>query len=422
MKKRIVRLLLAAVTLFSVMSAVSAVAFAESYGIVRDYADVFTDEEEAQLVELLDDIAADTGYNMAIVAEDNIGSRSSKDYASDALETSFGADSDAILLLISNDFDKGTDNYDWIEFSGRAADEHYEEINDMLDCFYGGLDANGYFAGAMGFCGYFGVTSDVTAESTPAYTYKVNLADYQDKIPASEQVELMELMQACANEIECNVGVVITDDIQGMSDESYTKKFTEDSFGKGSNSIALLLNNDRSNDYYGYDWIYTYGLATDLYDHQTKAIFDYLYIGMDSDGGDNYSKAIEYFCAYLIGNKDGGIAGDYNDYYDDENYYQSGIVGISLMGILVPVVIAGIVSACVTSGFTSGYSKKKPISARNYMDSSKTKYNRRDDIYLRETTTHVRISSSSGGGGGGSRGGGGGRSRSGGGGGGGRRR
>ncbi len=414
MKKRFTRFLLAAVMLLSAFGALTTVGFADldNYGIVRDYADVFTEDEEQALVELLDEAAAKTGCNISVVAEDNIGSQTSKEYAGEALTSSFGSDSSSILLLISNDFEN-SNNYDWVELSGKAADEYYGKINDMLDCFYSGLDSGGYYQGVVSFCGYFDVQTDVPTES-----FKVNLADYDDLIPAEQQIQLVEIMQSCADEIECNVGVVITDDLQGYSDEGYSIEFMESSFGKGSNSIVLLYNNDRSNMSY-VDWIYTYGLATELYDHQVDAIFDYMYAGFDSNGGNNYYDGIRYFCSYLEGHKDGGIYNDYNNYYDDENYYYEDS-GNVFGAVLIPIAFAGVVTFVITSVFVSGYKKKAPVSAKNYMDTSRTKYTRRDDLYLRETTTHVRISSSSSGGGG-SRGGGG-RSRSGGGGGGGRRR
>lgn len=157
------------------------------------------------------------------------------------------------------------------------------------------------------------------------------------------------------------------------------------------------------------------GLATEMYGGHIDSILDYMYVGFDLDGGDNYYQGIQYFCTYLHSYKESGW--DYNHsedyYYDYDDYDESD--GIIMFA--APVIIALILAAVITSCIVKGYSKKAPVSAARYMDGSRTKFTQRSDIYLRETTTRVRISSSSGGGGGhggrsgGGRSGGGGRSR-----------
>ena len=418
MMKKITRLFLAAIMIFTMtFGCFGLTASAAGVGMLKDIDDIFTAEQEKVLCTLIADAAAKTDYNICVVVSDDIGSSTPREYASRMLDSAFGADSDSILLLICNDFD-AAECYDWIDMTGDAAMEYYSKLNDIYDRLYSGLDTDGYYASVIEFCEYFGADSSFIEDAPTGGGFKVNLADYDDVLDPEEQLEALEYMQMCADEIECNVGVVITDDLGGMSDYEYTKTFLETSFGAGADGIALLFNNDRTNMNY-VDWIYTYGQATDMYGYRTDDIFDYLYVGFDSDGGDNYYKGITYFCSYLRNHKD---AGNYDDYNSGDNYYYEGDGGYDIMvGVLIPIVFAGITTLIVVKSTTKGYSKKKPISARSYMDAGRTKYLRRDDIYLRETTTHVRISSSSGGGGG-SRGGGGGRSRSGGGGGGGRRR
>lgn len=419
MKKRITRLLLAAVMVFSLSLSLCTGAYADgAIGTLRDIDDIFSDAQEAELSQLIDEAATKTGYNIAVVVADDIGVKTPREYASDQLDTMFGEYSDSILLLICNDFD-ASECYDWIDMTGKAAEEYYDELNDIYDCIYSGLDVSGYYSSVVNFCEYFGADVSSSAGDVSSVGYNINLVDHDDVLTASEETQLREAMQLCADDITCNVGVIITDDLIGMSDYEYAKFFAENSFGVGANSIVLLYNNDRTNMNY-VDWIYTYGLATDMYDYRIDDVFDYMYRGFDSDGGDNYYQGIMYFCSYLRNHKD---VGGYNDYYEDDNYYYDDDGGYDIMsGVIIPVGFAAIVTFIVVSVTTSGYKKKKPVSAKSYMDASRTKYLRRDDIYLRETTTHVRISSSSSGGGGGSRGGGGGRSRSGGGGGGGRRR
>lgn len=418
--KRITRLLLAAAMIFSLtLGSLGVTASAAGIGSLKDYEDIFTAEQEDDLRTLLADAASETGYNICVVVTDDIGSKTPREYASDMLDETFGEYSDSILLLVCNDFD-AAECYDWIDMTGKAAEEYYQQTNDIYDSLYSGLDTDGYYSGVISFCEYFGADSSFIEDLPSAGGFQVALADYDDVLTPQEQTDLLGYMQTCADEIECNVGVVITDDLGGMSDYQYTKNFLETSFGVGADGIALLFNNDRTNMNY-VDWIYTYGQATAMYDHQIDEVFDYMYRGFDSEGGDNYAGGISYFCTYLINYKDSAPV-DYDDYYSGDDYYYESSGYDLISGVLIPIVVASIVTLIVTKNVTGGYKKKKPLSARGYMDAGRTKYLRRDDIYLRETTTHVRISSSSSGGGGGSRGGGGGRSRSGGGGGGGRRR
>ncbi len=419
MKKRVTRLLLAAIMVFSLALSFGVAAYASgAIGSLKDFDDIFTDEQEAELRELIADAAKASGYNIGVVVADDIGGKTPREYAQGQLDSTFGEYSDSVLLLICNDFD-AEECYDWIDMTGKAVENYYDCINDIYDCIYSSMDTSGYYASVVNFCEYFGADVSSASGSTAAPAgFSINLVDHDDVLTPSQENELRTAMQNCADDITCNVGVIITDDLVGRSDYEYAKAFCETSFGTGSNSIVLLYNNDRSNMNY-VDWIYTYGLATDMYGYRTDDVFDYMYRGFDSDGGDNYYQGIMYFCTYLRNHQD---VGSYNDYNDDDNYYYDEDGGYDLMtGVIVPVIFAGIVTFIVVSVTTSGYKKKKPVNAKSYMDASRTKYHRRDDIYLRETTTHVRISSSSGGGGG-SRGGGGGRSRSGGGGGGGRRR
>ncbi len=411
MTKKFTCLLLAAIMMLSL-----AIPVAAEGGSVHlaDSDSVFTEEQRGQILDALSIAADETGYSFAVVTTNNLGGKTPREYAEAELDSTFGSGEDSVLLLICNDF--SSDGYDWVELSGEANDKYYNKINDIFDAFYAGLDSSGYYDAVINFCGYFtGAAPEVGG------SVSVNLADHDDVLSGDEENTLWEVMQNTADDIGCNVGVVITDDTIGMGNEGYAQFFCENSFGVGANSIVLLFNNDKSYSSHR-DWIYTYGIATDLYGNRTDGIFDYLYMGFDSEGGDNYYNGILYFCAYLVNNKDGGIYSDYNDYHDDDNYsYSSDAEGIVIV-LFVPAVISGIITAVIVICVVNGYKKKAPVSAKSYMDAGRTKYTRRDDIYLRETTTHVRISSSGGGGGGGSRGGGGGRSRSGGGGGGGRSR
>lgn len=275
------------------------------------------------------------------------------------------------------------------------------------------------FAGVM--CmGTSAAGQSSVATSGQEQTYKVVLADYDSVLEDYMQRNLLSVMQDAADDIECSIGVVITSDRGGLTPKQYADNFAEENFGYGSDNIVLLFDNDKISPNHK-DWISTSGAVGRRYDRYIDSIFDYLYVGFDSNGGDNYSQGIQYFCSYLR-NTEFYAENDsygYDDYYYDEDgdivYYTDDVsVLITMCAIPALVALAMTIFSMVIT--VKKYSKKAPISAARYMDSSRTKFTHRKDIFLRQTTTHVRISSggghgSHGGGGGGGHGGGGGRSR-----------
>ncbi len=407
--RRILSFLTAAAVLVVTMLCFAVTASADSYRVLlRDGGNCFTTAEEEDVLDLLEAAAKEARCNIAVVTEGDFSGTAPGVYAQKTLDEFFGEYSDSLILVISTDYEN-PDAYDFIDMTGSAFTDYYSEINDIYDAYYDGKDMGGYYDGIASFCEYFAGSGAVSV------SYKVSLSDFDDVLSSTEQTFLLDVMQDAADDIQCNIGVVITSDRSGEIPQRYADSYADEKFGYGSNNIVLLFDNDKVSPGHR-DWISTMGLATEMYDHQVDAIFDYLYEGFDSNGGDNYYQAIQYFCGYLRNNQDGGWT--YNDDEDYHFYYEG---EISLTHLVVPLVIAGVVTGIATSTTVKKYSKKAPISARRYMDTSRTRFTQRQDIYLRETTTHVRISSSSGGGRGG-RGGGGGRSGGGRGGGGGRSR
>lgn len=435
--KRICTLLLCvAVMMISVIPMCVTASAAGYLGCLLDYDDCFTDDQELVVRELLVRTAQSAGCNVGVVVSGDLGGESPLRYTDEILVSTFGADSDSIVLLLNNDFDSA-EYFDWISFSGSAADRYHDETAGIFDEIYRLLETDGYLGAVVGFCNYLGLggsgMDDVLPEDTaePAQTaepekpadnaaYKAVLDDRHDMLSDNAEAELKQYMRSIAAEIECHVGIVITADLQGMSDRKFAENFAKEVFSYGSDLVVLLINNDRSHEEYT-DWIYTYGLGTEKFDPAVDGIFDALYDGMGDYQADiadyDYYSGIMNFCYALGDISENGDYSYYFSYNSDDDYYDSGDDGFP---IFVPVIISGIVTVVVLCSVTAGYSMKKPISARHYMDAGRTRFLDRKDIYLRETTTSVKISSSSSGGG--SRGGGGGRSRSGGGGGGGRRR
>lgn len=397
--KRILSLLTVLAAMAAVMVCLTVTGFAarEYQTIINDGADCLTAEEEKELYPLLEKAADRAGINIAVVTKDDFSDTTPGTYARQTLNALFGGESDSIVLLIQADFDN-ENAYDYIEMSGKAYSKYYTWLDEIFDAYYAGKASGGYAGGVKGFCGFF------TGGYDPAGC-KALISDLDGVLEDSELVYLLSVMQDTADEIECNVGVVITSDRGGLTPQKYADNFADENFGYGSDNIVLLFDNDRVSPDHK-DWISAMGLATEKYGGRIDSILDYMYVGFDLDGGDNYYQGIQYFCTYLRSYKESSW--DYNHgedyYYDYDDYDESD--GIIMFA--APDIIALILAVVITSCVVKGYSKKAPISAARYMDSSRTKFTQRSDIYLRETTTRVRISSSSGGGGG--HGGGGGRS------------
>lgn len=416
-------MLIAAFWISSACFSVSASAFWRATKIWDD-ADCFTAEEEEELYRLLEQAADRADINIAVVTTDDLSDTTPEAYAKHMFNMIFLSDSDSMVLLIQTDFDN-EDAYDYIEMSGKAYSKYYSQLDEIFDAYYAGKASGGYADGIKNFCGFFTGSytpagQDGAAASGQEQTYKAILADYDGVLTDTEEVYLLSAMQEAVDDIECSIGVVITSDRGGLTPKQYADNFAEEKFGYGSDNIVLLFDNDKVSPNHK-DWISTSGVAERRYDGYIDSIFNYLYVGFDSNGGNNYSQGIQSFCSYLRNTEfyaeDDSY--EYDDYYYDEDggivYYTDDVsVMITLYAIPALIALAMTIFSMVVT--VKGYSKKAPVSAARYMDSSRTKFKQRKDKFLREVTTHVRISSDSGGhsGGGGSsggHGGGGGRSR-----------
>ena len=220
---------------------------------------------------------------------------------------------------------------------------------------------------------------------------------HQDALSGEQAQELLDILDSTAREIHANVGVILGNaSLDGLSERSYAKEFHNRSFGEYSDSIVLMLVQAGSGKV---DQIYCTDRAYDMYQPRIDSIFDAVYDGLDSSGGDNYYAAVTNYCAYLRSHDSVPPKVDIN------------------IGHVGGVIVALIIAVCVANSQAAKYKKRAPVSARRYMDGSMTRFTQRGDVFVREYTTSHRISSSSSGGsrhsgGGGHRsGGGGGRRR-----------
>lgn len=218
------------------------------------------------------------------------------------------------------------------------------------------------------------------------------LVDLDECLTASEEEKLLGIMNETAQKINCNVGIVITRDLNGMSDSRYAKNFGDTNFGSGSSyAVFMFLNTHDNPAYSSYeDRLELNGRGHDYYNSKANAIFNKVYDGLDSAGfysaGQAFCRALE-----LYAGSDGGDALD----FVLDNF--SMLFG----GMFIGLIVATIVTISIVSGVVRGYTKRAPISASNYIDQSRTRITRQVDQFVREYTTSHVVSSSSGGHGGG---------------------
>ena len=236
--------------------------------------------------------------------------------------------------------------------------------------------------------------------------YKALLVDLDNCIPAADEAELTKYIQRAADKIECNIGVVITAELNGKTDVQYSESFLNDNFGRGSSSVVLMLLNTYDNPAYARytDQISLDGRGNDYYESRANKIFDSVYDGLDSSG---FEQSVRDFCDALVRYK--GSSGSTGMSESLELYFDK------IMGALfIPMIIGLILAFTITNNIAKKYTKKTPISAVNYLDKNRTALTRKNDIFVREYTRTYTSSSSGGSRGRGHSGGGGGSHRSGG--------
>ncbi len=132
-------------------------------------------------------------------------------------------------------------------------------------------------------------------------SYKGIIEDNQYVLSASDESALLDIMYSAADDIGMNIGVLISDDLGGIS-EAQSCEYFADAYFKGGSGVVLLITAEGSGDT---DWIYCTGDARDIYEQQQEHIFDAVYYGLDSGVSPNYKAAVEQFCNYLTNNRNG---------------------------------------------------------------------------------------------------------------------
>lgn len=237
------------------------------------------------------------------------------------------------------------------------------------------------------------------------------IADFDNCLTDAEETELLSALETAAKKANVNVGVVITHDLEGKSDEGFVRGFSDEQFGANSASIMLMLLNTYDAPEYTYytDCLDSNGTTANKKfdgkrDRMLKRITDKL--GEPKGNKYAYNESTHSYGGY-------DFAAGVKEYakcvkrYGGSGFSKvlvmiSDLVVTHPMGFLVIIAVSFLITFAIVRGKVRGYKKKAPISASSYIDRSSTKVTRSIDQFVREyTTSHTHSSSGGGHGGGG---------------------
>lgn len=380
------RALCAALCLMICAAALALPVSADTYtALLIDEIGFLTTVETQEVYERMQQTAQNAQCNIILNIGENINADNERAHTEKLIDANFGRESDTVALFLATNTQHDYD--DSLSASGKCSKPVGEKSSTVLNAVYSGLDSSGWKGASLAYCDKVEeLMTGAAAEADTAYTAR--LSDLQGVLSESDRASLTAAMEQTANEIGCNVGVVITDDLGGKSDRGYADDFLDESFGFGSNAVVLLFNNDRSNMNY-VDWISTCGAAQDMFNTRTDSIFDRVY---DVLGDDNYYGAINAFCGALS-DYSKSAAGSSSGHYTFE-YHTSDDRSIISM-FVSPTVFAVLVTLVIMCILSSGYKRKKPLSAAVYFDKQRTRVTHKSDVFLRQSTMCINTSSSS---------------------------
>ena len=368
-----------------IFAALALPARAEAYtALLIDEIGFLTTVETQEVYERMQEAAQNAQCNIILNIGENLTADTERAHTEKLIDTGFGADSDSVALFLATNTQHDYD--DWLSASGRCGGLVGENSREILTAVYGGLDSGGWKGAALAYCDK--VEELMTGASSAAESaYTARLSDLQGVLSENDRESLTETMRQTANDIGCNVGVVITDDLGGKSDKDYADDYRDNSFGVYAHSVVFLFNNDKSNMEYA-DWISLFGRGQEMYEKHINDIYSQVYNVL---GEDNYYGAINAFCGALTRYGEGANGG-YDYAYDSVSDGQD--VDVSFVTeVFGPTVFALFVSIMIMKCISMGYKRKKPVSAAVYCDAQRTRITCRSDVFLRQFTTRISTSS-----------------------------
>ncbi|MBE6843451.1 MAG: TPM domain-containing protein [Ruminococcus sp.] len=222
----------------------------------------------------------------------------------------------------------------------------------------------------------------INCERINAADSNCKVHDLDDSLTDSQEEKLNKKIAKASDKIDANVAVVITSDLGYSGSDTYATRTYDEMFGN-EDGLLLLIDNDTH-----YDWIAPSVGFENKYNRYIERFFDDITPELQRD---DYEGAIEAFV----------------DNVDLANYKKERILKYVVIGLIVALVVSLITCLAIAHS----YKTLKKYEARNYEAKESTRFNRKEDRFLREYTTKTKIESNSGGGsrsggGGGSRGGG----------------
>ncbi len=228
------------------------------------------------------------------------------------------------------------------------------------------------------------------------------IGDYDNRLTADEENVLLSRMEEASEKTGLKIGIVITGDLEGKSDEKYTDDFGFSAFGDTDWVVLMLFNSYDKAEYANYtDVISRHRAADDRLKRFDVQMLDNIYAVLELNAYKDYGSDDIYHLFNYYGGCKAFISDVQKLGSDSIATRLLVLIQYHLAQILLGAVIAAIITVIIVTSVTKGYKKIKPISAANYIDQSRTRITRQVDQFVREYTTSVSRSSSSHGGHGG---------------------
>lgn len=201
-------------------------------------------------------------------------------------------------------------------------------------------------------------------------------------------------------------------DVMRTADDNYDALFNPQ-YGVDTDGILLLINNSTK-----YDYISTSGRGQIYFyngdeNNRVDEIFDYMWDHLLA--GETYA-AIEDFCTITERLYHAGPPDEYVYVYEHDTsqyiYMENGelvkadslplsfrfsLIPALPMGLIIGLIVCLVSNACIKNS----YKFTKALTPTNYISQNETKFNIKEDMFIRQYRTRVRINSGGGSGGGG---------------------
>ncbi len=217
-----------------------------------------------------------------------------------------------------------------------------------------------------------------------------NVVDYADLISDYEENLLIEKIDSIKNELQFEIVIVTTNDLQGKSKQAYAEDFYDyNGYGVDSRySGALLLIDMSSRSWY----VSTTGYGMDAIDQDgfyyiENDVLPYLANGEYYDGFDRYID----ICYELVTFENNGEEVPF-EYYEDTYTYYSGSNELSLGKMLLISVVAGFVIALIVVLVMKGKLKtvKAKTTASDYVRAGSLNLTHSSEHFLYRNVTRTK--------------------------------